>query len=34
MAQDLDYIPMPASVVKSVEAKWSEIKDGSGKPIF
>jgi phosphate transport system substrate-binding protein len=34
MAQDLDYIPMPESVVKQVEAKWSEIKDGSGKPIF
>jgi phosphate transport system substrate-binding protein len=34
MAQDLDYIPMPAAVVQTIEAKWSEIKDGSGKPIF
>jgi len=34
MAQDLDYIPMPDSVVKQIEAKWSEVKDGSGKPIF
>jgi phosphate transport system substrate-binding protein len=34
MAQELDYIPMPEAVVKQIEAKWSEIKDGSGKPIF
>src|SRR4051812_22224628 len=34
MAQELDYIPMPEGVVKQVEAKWSEVKDGSGKPIF
>jgi phosphate transport system substrate-binding protein len=34
MAQELDYIPMPDSVVKMVEAKWSDIKDPSGKPIF
>jgi phosphate transport system substrate-binding protein len=34
MAQELDYIPMPGSVVKQIEAKWSEIKDNSGKPIF
>jgi phosphate transport system substrate-binding protein len=34
MAQDLDYIPMPASVVKQVEAKWAEIKDTTGKPVF
>ncbi|RAI40909.1 phosphate ABC transporter substrate-binding protein PstS [Rhodoplanes roseus] len=35
MAEDLDYIPMPANVVKSVEATWTaEIKDPSGKPLF
>ena len=34
MAQDLDYIPMPESVVKTIEARWSDIKDPSGKPIF
>ena len=35
MAQDLDYIPMPDSVVKQIEAVWKkDIKDDSGKPIF
>jgi phosphate transport system substrate-binding protein len=35
MAQDLDYIPMPDSVVKQVETVWkNDIKDDSGKPIF
>jgi phosphate transport system substrate-binding protein len=34
MAEELDYVPMPSGVVKQVEAKWSEIKDNSGKPIF
>jgi len=35
MAEDLDYIPMPATVVKLIEANWSkDVKDGSGKPIF
>jgi phosphate transport system substrate-binding protein len=35
MASSLDYIPMPDSVVKLIEAKWkSEIKDETGKPIF
>ena len=35
MAQDLDYIPMPESVVKQVEAVWKkDVKDNSGKPIF
>ncbi len=33
-ADDLDYVPMPASVKQQVEKLWSaEIKDGSGKPI-
>jgi len=35
MAQDLDYIPMPDSVVKQIEAVWKkDVKDDSGKPIF
>jgi phosphate transport system substrate-binding protein len=34
MAQDLDYIPMPDSVVKQIEASWKGVKDDSGKPIF
>jgi phosphate transport system substrate-binding protein len=35
MAQDLDYIPMPDSVVKQIETVWkNDIKDDSGKPIF
>jgi phosphate transport system substrate-binding protein len=33
-ADDLDYVPMPASVKQAIEKLWaSEIKDGSGKPI-
>jgi len=34
-AEELDYVPMPANVVKDVEKTWStEIKDSSGKPVF
>ena len=34
LALDLDYVPLPASLVKLVEASWSEIKDASGKPVL
>jgi len=34
MAQDLDYIPMPAPVVAAIKKLWGEIKDSSGKPIY
>jgi len=35
MAQELDYIPMPDSVVKQIETVWKkDVKDDSGKPIF
>ena len=35
MAEELDYVPMPAKVVGAVEKVWaSEIKDASGKPIY
>jgi phosphate transport system substrate-binding protein len=35
MAEELDYIPMPAKVAADVEKTWkSDIKDSTGKPIF
>jgi len=35
MAEDLDYVPMPAAVVKAIQKVWnSEIKDAGGKPLF
>ena len=35
MAEDLDYVPMPESVVADVMKMWSaEIKDASGKPLY
>jgi phosphate transport system substrate-binding protein len=35
MAEELDYVPMPASVTGSVEKVWNaQIKDASGKPLF
>lgn len=33
MASDLDYVPLPDSLVKSIVASWSNIKDASGKPV-
>src|SRR5262249_26602587 len=34
-AEELDYVPMPASVVSAIEGTWArEIKDAGGKPIF
>jgi phosphate transport system substrate-binding protein len=35
MAKTLDYVPMPANVVADIEKMWtSDIKDGSGKPLY
>ena len=34
MALDLDYVPMPKSVVEKIEASWASIKDGSGKAVI
>ena len=35
MAEDLDYVPMPAPVVSAVQKVWSgQVKDASGKPLF
>jgi phosphate transport system substrate-binding protein len=34
MAEELDYVPMPAKVVADIEKVWArEIKDSSGKPL-
>jgi phosphate transport system substrate-binding protein len=32
-AADLDYVPMPDSVVAAIQKSWGEIKDTSGKPV-
>jgi phosphate transport system substrate-binding protein len=35
MAEELDYVPMPANVVADIEKTWaSDIKDSSGKPLY
>jgi phosphate transport system substrate-binding protein len=35
MAEDLDYVPMPAKVVTAIEKMWAaDIKDGSGKALL
>jgi phosphate transport system substrate-binding protein len=35
LAEELDYVPMPANVVSAVRKLWaSDIKDASGKPLF
>jgi phosphate transport system substrate-binding protein len=35
MAEELDFVPMPVSVVSTIEGVWTkEIKDASGKPLF
>ena len=35
MAAELDYVPMPASVVSLVKSAWkAQIKDAAGKPVY
>jgi len=34
MAADLDYVPLPDSLIKQIRASWSNIKDASGKPVY
>jgi phosphate transport system substrate-binding protein len=35
MAEELDYVPLPAGVVAAVRKLWAvEIRDASGKPIY
>ena len=33
MAEELEYVAMPAAVKAQIEKSWSEIKDASGKPV-
>ncbi|HTV33498.1 MAG TPA: phosphate ABC transporter substrate-binding protein PstS [Methylocella sp.] len=33
-AEELDYVPLPASVVTLIKMSWSEIKGADGKPVF
>jgi phosphate transport system substrate-binding protein len=35
MAEELDYVPLPDSVVKLIEEAWTaRIKDGAGKAVW
>jgi phosphate transport system substrate-binding protein len=35
MADELDYVPMPAPVVKLIQSAWkSSLKDSSGRPVY
>jgi phosphate transport system substrate-binding protein len=34
MAGDLDYVPMPETVVKQIQAAWKGISDSSGKALY
>jgi phosphate transport system substrate-binding protein len=35
MAEDLDYVPLPAALIGQIESSWKkDIKDGSGKPVW
>jgi phosphate transport system substrate-binding protein len=34
MAEDLDYVPMPASVVAQIRKSWTDIKGPDGKPLY
>jgi phosphate transport system substrate-binding protein len=34
LAEDLDYVPMPAAVISQVEASWKTIVGADGKPVW
>jgi phosphate transport system substrate-binding protein len=35
MAEDLDYVPLPAAVVDQIKATWAaQIKSPDGKPVY
>ena len=34
MADELDYVPLPESLVKLIHASWAQIKDATGKPVW
>lgn len=33
-AQELEYVPLPDSLVRKIQASWADIKDGAGRPVF
>ena len=33
MASELDYVPLPDSLVKQIAASWGNVKDASGKAV-
>ena len=33
MAEELDYVPLPAAVKDLVRKQWAEVKDAAGKPV-
>ncbi|MDD5176889.1 MAG: phosphate ABC transporter substrate-binding protein PstS [Sterolibacterium sp.] len=33
MAEELDYVPLPDSLVKLINTSWGNIKDAAGKPV-
>jgi len=34
MAEELDFVPLPANVVTAIQKSWAEIKDEKGQPVF
>jgi phosphate transport system substrate-binding protein len=34
MAEELDFVPMPAKVVTSIQKSWQDVKDDKGQPVF
>jgi phosphate transport system substrate-binding protein len=34
LARELDYVPLPDSLVKQVEASWHDIRDAAGQPAW
>ena len=34
MADDLDYVALPESLIKLIRTSWGQIKDAAGKPVF
>ncbi len=34
LAEDMDYVALPDSLVKLIHTSWANIKDGAGKPVW
>lgn len=34
MADELDYVALPESLIKLIRTSWGQIKDSAGKPVF